>query len=147
MHQLQYFQKYQTCSVADLARAWNTLVFSRSRKRSKSQEWIPKVLTDEPNGRIWLSATHPNIIVKERTNLWQPSAHAHVCSICVFTKVTWKKLDKNLLQELNQQASALLFIFSQLKSLYNVFHLCIHLEENKGQYYGISVHKTPWLQG
>lgn len=46
-------------------------------------------------------------------------------------KVTWKKLYENLLQELNQQASGLLFVFSQLTSLYNVLHLCIHLEENK----------------
>lgn len=48
-----------TCSAVDLAWAWNTLVFSKSRNRSKSQLWMPKVLTDEPNGWIRLSATKP----------------------------------------------------------------------------------------
>lgn len=50
---------HRTCSVVDLAWAWNTLVCSRSKNRSRSHEWMPNVLTDEPNGRIWLSANHP----------------------------------------------------------------------------------------
>lgn len=50
-------------------------------------------------------------------------------SLNVLTRVTWKKLYKNLLQELNQQASGFLFIFSKLESFHNVLHLCIHLEE------------------
>lgn len=47
-------------------------------------------------------------------------------------KVTWEKLHKNFLQELNQQTTGLLFIFSQLAPLYDVLHLCIYLRGNKG---------------
>lgn len=48
-------------------------------------------------------------------------------------EITWKELHKNLLQELNQQASGLLFVFSQLEPLHHVLHLCIHLEQNQGR--------------
>lgn len=67
-----------------LVRAWNTLVFSRSRNRSKSQEWMPKVLTDEPNGRIWLSANHANIELKLeneiacKRRLWRRHYEGHL---------------------------------------------------------------------
>lgn len=126
-------------------RAWNTLVFSRSRNRSKSQEWMPKLLTDEPNGRIWLSANHPNIVLKVRETIYDYFLHNYHqarqdfrnrLSVCAITKFTWEKLHKNLLQQLNQQAPSLLFVFSQLASLYNVLHLCIYLKENKGQHLG-----------
>lgn len=52
-------------------------------------------------------------------------------SVCASSALTWKKLYENLLQKLNQQASGLLFIFSEFTSLHNVLHLCIHLE-NRG---------------
>lgn len=119
--------------MVDFARAWNTLVFSRSRKRSKSQEWMPKVLTDEPKGRIWLSVTHPNIMLRPREPIYDNLLHSRFLMLSGFIKVTWEKLDKNLLQQLNQQASSLLFIISQLKTLDNVLHLSVHLEWNKGQ--------------
>lgn len=113
-------QKYQTCSVVGLARAWNTLVFSRSRNRSKSQEWMPKVLTDEPNCRIWLSAKHQTYSrIKSDTAIFCTimKISETVCLSVCFQKVTWEKLHKNLLQELNQQASGLLLVFTQLESL------------------------------
>lgn len=71
--------------------------------------------------------------------LFSPSQYACKTCVRVFTKITWEKLYKNLLHELNQQASGVLFIFSQLKLLNNVLHLGVHLEGNKGQ------HRSPFV--
>lgn len=46
-------------------------------------------------------------------------------------KATWKKLHKNLLQQLNQQSPSLFFIFSQLESLDHVADLPIDLRKKR----------------
>lgn len=84
-------------------------------------KWLNLAICNQP----------PNNSIKSE---WQDVQRMHV-----YKKVTWKKLNEDLLQEFNQQASGLLFIFSQLKPLYKILHLCIHLEENRGQHLSIDI--------
>lgn len=46
---------------------------------------------------------------------------------------TWKKLHKDLLQELHQQVSSLLLIISKLEPLLNVLNLSINLKDITGK--------------
>ena len=75
-----------TGSVEDLARAWKVLVFSRSRNRSRSQEWIPNVFTEEPNAMIWLSVKYQvgnvfySLQSKVQVNVFNQ------CTLCALSK-------------------------------------------------------------
>lgn len=56
----------------------SSLVFSRSRNRSKSQLWKPKVLTDEPNSWTWHSGNHPNTVFHVRKSDYGYFSHDHL---------------------------------------------------------------------